>query len=485
MKGMSYATAVEKLYSLGHELATHRKWDLEHMRTLAAALGNPERQFPAVLIAGTNGKGSTAAALASICACAGYRTALYTSPHLVRVNERIQISGKSPSNTLAAISDDDFARLYFKVDDTAQRLVSDGALPHPPSFFESMTGLAFAWFAEQNVEIAIVEIGLGGRLDATNIVQPLLSVITDIALDHTEWLGPTITDIAREKAGILRHNGTLVTLPQLPEANHAIGEAAVTLNARGVNAAQYVPARISTENAALEEIFRNRYSIHVMGETITVDSPLGGVHQQRNLALAMAAAVDLAENHDYKIAPADIEHGLRQTQWPGRLELFKTGRAPVLLDVAHNPAGAWALRAALARLPETVPKTLLFSCLADKALAEMTQILLPLFDRTAGDGPQDRILTAPIENPRAAAVEAIVSAAQSLDTAVEVLPDTRSALARAFEITPPDGMVVVTGSIYLVGRVRELLLPLDNTTAGPSTEPAMSKAEGLGMTEKA
>jgi dihydrofolate synthase/folylpolyglutamate synthase len=480
---MSYATAVEKLYALGHELATHRKWDLEHMRTLAAALGNPERQFPAVLIAGTNGKGSTAAALAGICACAGYRTALYTSPHLVRVNERIQfsgLSGKSPSNMLAAISDDDFARLYFKVDDTAQRLVSEGALPHPPSFFESMTALAFAWFAELSAEIAIVEVGLGGRLDATNIVQPLLSVITDIALDHTEWLGPTITDIAREKAGILRRNGTLVTLPQLPEANHVIGEAAVALNARGVNAAQYVPARIATENAGLDEIFRNRYSISVMGKTIAVDSSLGGVHQQRNLALAMAAAVDLAENHGFKISSADIEHGLHQMQWPGRLELFKTGRAPVLFDVAHNPAGAWALRAALARLPETMPKTLLFSCLADKALAEMTQILFPLFD-----GPQDRILTAPIENPRAASVEAIVAAAQALDTAVETLPDAQSALTRALEITPPGGMVVVTGSIYLVGRVRELLLPLDKTTAGPSTAPALSKAEGLGMTEKA
>src|SRR5215469_9485106 len=204
---MSYTAAVDQLYALGHELAAspsgpRRKFDLVHMRILAAALGDPQTAFPAVLIAGTNGKGSTAATLASILTAAGYRTGLYTSPHLIRVNERVQIDG-------AEIPDEDFARLYFQVDETARRLVQAGDLPHPPSFFEVLTALAFLYFAgngpsgfagkapseDKPVDIAVLEVGLGGRLDATNIVDPLLSVITDIALDHQDYLGDTIAEI--------------------------------------------------------------------------------------------------------------------------------------------------------------------------------------------------------------------------------------------------------------------------------------------------
>src|SRR3984893_6168328 len=215
---MSYATAVDHLYALGQELAPtpsgapRRKFDLAHMRILAAALCHPQANCPSVLIAGTNGKGSTAASLASILTAAGYRTGLYTSPHLVRVNERIQCAGFQ-------IPDEDFARLYFQVDETARRLVEAGNLPHPPSFFEVLTALAFLYFAgagpgeAEPVDIGILEVGLGGRLDATNIVNPLLSVITDIALDHQDYLGETIAEITREKAGILRANGTLITLP--------------------------------------------------------------------------------------------------------------------------------------------------------------------------------------------------------------------------------------------------------------------------------
>src|SRR6185437_12276394 len=176
---MSYASAVDHLYALGHELtqstptAPRRKFDLAHMRVLMAALGDPQTSFPSVLIAGTNGEGSTAATLSSILTAAGYRTGLYTSPHLIRVNERIQIDG-------GQIPDEEFARLYFQVDDVANRLVASGGLPHHPSFFEVLTALAFLYYAEQQIDIAVLEVGLGGRLDATNIVDPLLSIITDI-----------------------------------------------------------------------------------------------------------------------------------------------------------------------------------------------------------------------------------------------------------------------------------------------------------------
>src|SRR5580693_3753817 len=188
---MSYAAAVDHLYALGHELAPaapsgpRRKFDLAHMRVLAAALGDPQSSFRSVLIAGTNGKGSTAATLASILTAAGHRTGLYTSPHLERPNERIRVDR-------AEISDSDFARLLFLVSDKGEELLSSGKLPQLPSYFETLTAVAFLYFAERKIDIAVLEVGLGGRLDATNVVDPLLSIVTDISLDHMEWLGDSI-----------------------------------------------------------------------------------------------------------------------------------------------------------------------------------------------------------------------------------------------------------------------------------------------------
>lgn len=451
MQSATYARAVQSLYSLGHELADapnapRRKWELAHMRTLCAALGDPQRAFPSVLIAGTNGKGSTAATLASILQAAGHRAALYTSPHLLRVNERIRINN-------VEISDDDFARLYFRVDDVAQDLVQQSALPHPPSFFEVMTALAFMYFAEQHIDIAVLEVGLGGRLDATNIVEPLVSIIADIALDHTEYLGNTLTEIALEKAGILRENGTLVTLPQHPLANQAIGERAVALNVTGVNAAEYMPMRDSEARATedINSLFTNRYPLTVLGEAIEINSPLAGSHQQRNIALAIAAAVTLSPK--FKITAEDIANGIRNTRWPGRLEYIPTKTAPFLLDVAHNPAGVWALRSVLAHLPDSQPKTLIFSCLRDKALTEMAQILFPLFGN-----PGDQILVPPIANPRAASVEEILAVAKALDTSAKAVENVAEAVKIAHLSTPENGIIVATGSVYLIGAVRAELM---------------------------
>src|SRR5690348_15745711 len=186
----SYETAIARMNALGHELAQapSHKFDLAHMRVLLAALDSPERHFPSVLIAGTNGKGSTAATLASILTASGLRTGLYTSPHLARPNERIRIDG-------VEISDADFAEDFFRVRAAGQKLVEERKLAQSPSFFETLTAMAFLHFAEPAVEIAVLEVGLGGRLDATNVVDPLLSIITDISLDHMEWLGNTISDI--------------------------------------------------------------------------------------------------------------------------------------------------------------------------------------------------------------------------------------------------------------------------------------------------
>ena len=399
------------------------------------ALGSPQLHFPSILVAGTNGKGSTSATLASILRTGGYRTGLYTSPHLARVNERVRIDGQD-------ISDDDFAAYYFRVDDCARQLVAEGRLKGYPSFFEAMTALAFMAFAEQGVQIAVLEVGIGGRLDATNIVEPLLSVITDISLDHTEWLGLTITAIAKEKAGILRQNGVLVTLPQHPEANQAIGEAAEALNVRGVNAAEYVPARGDEGDA---------YSLTVLGERIVVESPLSGAHQQRNVALAIAAAVELCNRHGYKFTAAQISAGIRATRWPGRLERFsQPGRADVLLDVAHNPAGAWALRSALSHLDLAPRKmTAVFGCLKDKAFDEMAQILFPLFET---------VVLTEVSSPRTASMPEMQAAAVATGTHVLTAASPKGALTQALTLTPLDGLVTVTGSVYLVGELRGLLV---------------------------
>jgi dihydrofolate synthase/folylpolyglutamate synthase len=463
---MTYAEAVAHLYSLGPELSaakfgtyaaaqpSGRKFDLEHMRVLCAALGHPERRVPSVLIAGTNGKGSTAATLASILNAAGYRTGLYTSPHLGRVNERIQTTREG---VLTSIDDTDFARLYTLVAATGTQLAATGALPWTPSFFERLTAMAFLYFAA-GTDVMVLEVGLGGRLDATNVVEPMVSVITDIALDHQEFLGETIAEIAREKAGILRRNGTLVTLPQHPQANQAIGEVATALAVRGVNAAQYIPPAVRNLAGPTHpeaELPRNRYVLNLEDGPLEVDSPLAGQHQQRNLALAIATAVELRNRNGYNIGNAALELGIHATVWPGRLERI----APdLLLDVAHNPAGAWTLRAAIASLPEAQPRTLIFSCLRDKNIGEMTRILFPLFDASAGDPlrRQDHIILAPIASPRAAAVEDLMAAAEELKVPALVAHDLAEALELARRLTPPGGLILATGSVYLVGEIRQL-----------------------------
>jgi dihydrofolate synthase/folylpolyglutamate synthase len=353
------------------------------------------------------------------------------------------------------IGDNELASLFFHVEEIATALVQDGRLPALPSFFETLTAMGFLYFASRKVHTAIVEVGMGGRLDATNIVEPVVSVITDISLDHIEWLGSTVDQIAREKAGILRRDGIMVTLPQHPEANQALGEVAAQLQVRGVDAARYVPVHNHPE-----QYTRNRYPLSVMGELIGIDSPLAGAHQQRNLALAIATAVELRNNHGYNITPIDIQAGIRDTVWPARLEQIagNGGRADVLLDVGHNPAGAWALRAAVSQLDKGQPLTLVFGCLKDKPVAELAQILFPLFGR---------VLVTTLESPRSASLEDLLAAAHTTGSEVEAAPGAVSALERALEITPANGLVVVTGSVYLVGQVRPLL-----TASRPAaTEP--------------
>ena len=481
---LSYETAVARMYALGHELAdtpTH-KFDLAHMRVLLGALNHPERKFPGVLIAGTNGKGSTAATLASILSASGLRTGLYTSPHLVRINERIRIGGD-------AISDTNFALLHDVVDRTAERLVEEGELPWHPSFFEMLTAIAFEYFAQNKVEIAVLEVGMGGRLDATNVIEPRVSVITDIALDHQKFLGNTVTEIAREKAGIIRPGGVVVTLPQLPQANDVIGNTILELGAQAVSAVPYVPPVSPASAEYLEsrakepaaERRRNaahgvsrgsepqgdqapagrqkdsptdtrlisRYPLQVMGKQILVETLLVGRHQLRNIALAIATA-EVLSHQGFAITPEAIERGIRETRWPGRFQIKPSanGAPEWVFDVAHNPAGAWALRSTLSACHEDRPLTFVFGAMRDKAIGEIAEILFPL---------AVRVIATRADNPRSATPDEIRQAAARTAADIEDATNVASALQLAGSLAGPQGVVVITGSIYIVGEAMRIL----------------------------
>jgi dihydrofolate synthase / folylpolyglutamate synthase len=449
----SYSIAVAKLYDLGHELARtpSHKFDLAHMRVLLQALQHPEARFPSVLIAGTNGKGSTAAVLASITRAAGFKTALYSSPHLVRINERMRINGK-------AIDEASFSRIYEYVDQVANQLVNDHALPWHPSFFEMLTAMAFEYFAGVGVELAVLEVGMGGRLDATNVVEPLVSVITDVDLDHQKFLGDTIAEIAAEKAGIVRAGRATVTLPQHPQANDVLGRKMMEAGVKAVSAAKYVPPVspgadefLHASGVGGETAFRNRYPLTVMGEQILVDSPLVGRHQLRNIALAIAAAEEL-NPCGFTITPRHIEAGIRETRWPARFQVIPaiSDRPEMVLDVAHNPAGAWALRSALSDRFPGRPVTLVFGMMHDKAVSDVVSVLFPV---------AERVVATIANNPRSASTSEIVQAAARTGAEVVESRSVSGALAEAIHLMRRDNnpLLVVSGSIYVVGEAMQSL----------------------------
>ena len=441
---VSYESAVNKLLALGHELTSNRKFDLAHMRRLAAELGNPQRRLQSVLIAGTNGKGSTAATLASITQAAGLRTGLYTSPHLLRVNERMQINQEP-------ISDAEFAVIYERVEAVANELVARDVLPWHPSFFEMLTAIMFEYFASVGVELAVLEVGMGGRLDATNIADPCISVITDIDFDHQKFLGSTLPEIAGEKAGILRPKGTVVLLPQHPLVNDTLGKAIMERNAHAVSAVKHMPAMTPGAEDFSTSISgpRNRFPLAVMGEDILVDSPLPGRHQLRNVALAISAAEEL--NHcGFRITARHVEQGIRTTRWPARFQVIPAQDEfpEIVLDVAHNPAGAWALRSTLSNFYEDRPLTFIFGAMRDKAIAEIADILFPL---------AERVIATHAENPRAATPDEIETAAAHTQTKIIKEDTVRSALERARMLAGDREVVVITGSIYIVGEALGIL----------------------------
>ena len=387
------------------------KFGLEAMRALVEALGHPERSYPSLLIAGTNGKGSVAAYVDAVLGTSGLRTGLYTSPHLVRVHERIAVDGR-------AISGPALGRAVGEVANAAERLVAKGVLAQHPTYFEVLTAAAFDHFRRRRVDVAVLEVGLGGRLDATNVAEPMASAIVSVDLDHQEFLGGSLAEIAAEKAGVLRAGRTTVLGPLADEARIAIEQRAREVGARLVSG--------EAGTRALEGL-----------------RPLPGAHQRANLLVA----IRLLEEAKAAGLPVDLgrlSEGIAATRWPGRLEWI-AGTPPLLLDGAHNPAGA---RALAAELRAHRPFVLLFGAMADKDLESMSQALFAL--------ASGLVLTAPRMERAASPAEVAARAGASAKDAV-LEPNVRKALQAAREMAGPDRLVVIAGSLYLVGEVKALL----------------------------
>jgi dihydrofolate synthase/folylpolyglutamate synthase len=376
-------------------------------------------------VAGSNGKGSTSALLAAMATAAGYRTGLYTSPHLETVEERLAIDG-------AAIASERLGDLLTGLVATAER-----ATGSPPTYFEALTVAAFLWFAEERIDLGVIEVGLGGRLDATNLCDPLLSLVTSISLEHQEFLGDTLAAIAREKAGTFRPHRPALAWVEDPEPAAAL---------RAVAAEVGADLRFAADLARIAGGEIEGWS----GQRVRLTSPVGaydlriallGEHQRRNLALAVLAAETLAAGGFPRLTAAAITAGAAACRWPGRLETIELpGGRRVLLDAAHNAEGATALAAFLATLGR--PVDLLFGVLADKAAAEMLAALVPHVHRL--------ILTTP-PNPRAKdPAELAALLAGRSDVIIE--PDPERALDRLLDLGGE--VAVVCGSIYLIGELR-------------------------------
>ena len=423
---MNFEAAVQYLLSLGHETLTI-KLGLRNTELLLAALDHPERAFPSVQIAGTNGKGSTAAMLDSICRTAGVRCGLYTSPHLVSITERIKVAGES-------ITTDEFAACATVVREISEQLLRDKQIEALPTFFEQLTAIALLVFQNARIELAILETGLGGRLDSTTAAKARIVAITQIEMDHQEYLGHTIESIAAEKAAIIRPGVHAVIAKQLSEAMavllHRCEETGVT------------PVIDDGSHSITSTTADGRFCASFEGLP-DVCIGLRGRHQIENAAVAIRLA-DALTLDGFDIPLSAIADGLANTKHPGRLELI-AGRPALLLDGAHNVAGCQSLREYLEEFAPR-PLTLVFGAMRDKQLNEIGALLFAV---------ADVLILTTIENPRSASIEMLRDVASRHARAI-VIETTSSteALRVAREQTPPYGLICVAGSLYLIGEVR-------------------------------
>lgn len=407
---MNYAESVRFLYSLGNEVQT-AKLGLERIARLLDALGNPERACRWIHVAGTNGKGSTCAMIEAGLRTAGVRTGLYTSPHLTEPTERIRTGGE-------ALSQAQFAAVFSEVHETAERMLEEGDLDLHPTYFETVTAMAFLLYAREQLNTVVLEVGMGGRLDATNVVTPELCVITPIDFDHQIFLGNTLSQIAAEKAGILKASVPAVFAQQPAEA-----EAVLRAHAKG-------PYTLSRDWAITDLAVDARGSRFRLRD-MEIVCPLAGEHQVEN---ARTAAIAL---HHFGVSPA----GIATTRWPGRLE--RISEAPeIILDGAHNLAGTRALVQYIQRFYAGRRIWIVYGVMRDKAAGEMAALLFPLAQRV--------ILTMP-DNSRAMPPENIPA------TGATITHSVAQAVALLNEAEPTD-VIFITGSLFVVGEARALLV---------------------------
>jgi dihydrofolate synthase/folylpolyglutamate synthase len=445
---MTYAEALSYLASL--EPLGIRP-GLDRIRALLARLGDPQREFPSVLIAGTNGKGSVTAFLAAILREAGIRPGVYTSPHLVRFEERVAVGAET-------VAEEEVATLTAEVREAIEAVRAAGA--ETPTYFEATTALAFLHFARRRVPIALLEVGMGGRFDATNVVDPLACAITPVAMDHMQWLGGTLAEIAFQKAGILRSGVPAAIGSQAPEALAVIRDEAGRLGAPLRLAADCLiqPAGGgSLRPAGGGPGGRGRFPDPPVFSLSTPSGrrhpdlrlSLRGDHQADNATVAVLLAERLAKRGFGRIDDGAIARGLAGATWPGRIEIVP-GRPEVLLDGAHNPAGCETLAAYLRDHRPGRRVALLFAAMKDKPAEEMLRILSPLAQEVVVTG----LAVARGESP--ARLHDLALRLQPRAARADSVPIAFEAARRA---AGPEGLCVVSGSLYLVGEIKTLLAP--------------------------
>jgi dihydrofolate synthase/folylpolyglutamate synthase len=452
----------ERMVSIAHYT---RQFKLENMRELLRRLGNPDRGLHVVHVAGTKGKGSTSAMVASVLQAAGYRIGLFTSPHLERVEERMAVAG-------LACSPVEFVELFQRVRPAIDAMDAEAAATGPsaigPTYFEITTAMALAHFAGRQVDLAVLEAGLGGRLDSTNVCIPAVSVITSISLDHTQQLGNTLEAIAREKAGIVKPGVPVVSGVAQPGPRDVIREVCRDRGARLVEwgrefSATYRPPRhleADPENASVSATVDLRYR----DDQIAWDYPnvrlgLLGAHQATNAAVALAALAQL-QRGGWNVSEAALREGLDSLRWPARVELVAR-RPAVVIDAAHNVASMEALVKTLDESFSPRRRILIFATTQEKDVAGMLAILLPAFDEV--------LLTRYEDNPRAVPVEALAALTAGASSKPHVVcPTPREAWDRARDLAEPDDLICITGSFFIATQMRR---EIDARPIRPAAQP--------------
>ena len=436
---MTYEEAVRYLLALGRELAAPTqaaaaKFDLENITILTERLGRPDRAYPSAHIAGTNGKGSTAAFLESILRRASFRTGLYTSPHLEKINERMRVNFEE-------VSDEAFAQTFTCVRALIEELLAVGKLRAHPTYFECVTAMAFEYFAKSRVELGVFEVGLGGRLDATNIISPVVTLITRIDFDHENFLGHSLGEIAREKAGILKPGVPVVVAEQHAEAREVIVARAKELGCPILESS----STFHIDQESFEDgCIRARVTELSSGGTLEIAPRLPGRFQLQNALNAVTAARFLRER-GFRISDETITQGIAAAEWPGRLEKLRS-RPDIYLDGAHNPGAARELAAFWEQNLAGREIWLVYGTLRDKAIDEIAGVL---FARA-----EEVIFTEP-RTARAISAAQLAEIAGYHATRFSIVADAEEALESALGKAGPDDAIFITGSLYLVGQLRQ------------------------------